>query len=244
MAWIKMRVELHDDPDVLSISNTLGAEPDLIVGKLHRFWSWIDTHCRIGKVLLVGNNVAQIREHVDTVCDQDGFTSALEKVNWIRLSDGEIRIPNWKRHLSQSAKKRALAAQRASRHRNAKVTLASRSEAGKRAPDKTRTEQIREDNTAAAAANGNDTGLREQKTALLRSLGVRKRMAEDLVNHENCTLEQIQIAAANAEHLRKCGGIKKSVPSYIRSAIIDDYEPIKGSTSWIDEEIKKNADDT
>ena len=244
MSWIKMRVELRGDPDVISMSSALGIEPDLVVGKLHRFWSWIDTYCRSGKVLLAGNTVAQIREHVDELCDHNGFTSALENVNWIRLLDGEIRIPRWKRHLSQSAKKRALAAQRAARHRNAPVTLASRSEAGKSAPDKTRTDKTRQENitTTTTVVVVDENSTREVKIERLEALGFKKKNAETLAGHPNCTMEQISIAVANAEAMKRRGKIKVSATAYIRSAIINDYEPIKGSTSWIDEEIKKNAD--
>lgn len=130
MAWIKMRVELRDDPNVISMGSRLDVKCDMVVGKLHRFWSWIDTHCRAGKVPMVGHSADQLRKYLDQLCDQNGFASALENVKWLRLRDGEIIIPNWKRHLSQCAKKRATDAKRAKKSR----AKASRSRHAKSAP--------------------------------------------------------------------------------------------------------------
>ena len=40
--WIKIRHNLASDPKVLSISQELGVDVDLVVGKLVRLWVWLD----------------------------------------------------------------------------------------------------------------------------------------------------------------------------------------------------------
>jgi len=38
--WIKMRMDLPDDPAVIGITERTGLDGDTVVGKLFRVWSW------------------------------------------------------------------------------------------------------------------------------------------------------------------------------------------------------------
>ena len=144
MAWIKMRTDLLDDPAVIGmasrlchadvtdlsrschgsvtvVSRSCHAAP-LIAGCLLRVWSWAVTHTTDGRA-----------EHVtstwlDEFVGIDGFSAAMAAVGWLEIGDNYLQIPHFDRHLSPSAKERALgAARQASRRSHADVTVASRS---------------------------------------------------------------------------------------------------------------------
>ena len=46
--WIPMRVDLADDPAVISIATATGLDELAVVGRLHRLWSWANRHLTTG----------------------------------------------------------------------------------------------------------------------------------------------------------------------------------------------------
>jgi hypothetical protein len=46
--WIKMRVDLPNDPAVIAISVATGLDEYAVVGRLHKLWSWADSQSRDG----------------------------------------------------------------------------------------------------------------------------------------------------------------------------------------------------
>jgi hypothetical protein len=99
--WIKMRCDLAMDPAVIAIADTLRIDEDLVVGKLHRLWSWLSAHSADG-------SVTNVRiDWVNKFLGQPGFTGALEAVGWLSITLDGFSIPNWDRHNGQSAKRRA-----------------------------------------------------------------------------------------------------------------------------------------
>ena len=111
-AWIKLRHDLIDAPEVRRLARATGLDRDQVYGKLFRLWSWADRHGANG----------QLDAELDDVDDQVGhvgFGAALVSVGWLGTQEGGIVIPHWDRHFSDSAKVRALGANRAERHRNA-----------------------------------------------------------------------------------------------------------------------------
>lgn len=42
--WLKMEKSTPDKPEVFAIAAEVGIDPDAVVGKLLRIWSWFDTH--------------------------------------------------------------------------------------------------------------------------------------------------------------------------------------------------------
>jgi len=46
--WIKMRVDLPEDPAVIAIAAAVNIEEDSVVGKLLRCWRWFSGHTRDG----------------------------------------------------------------------------------------------------------------------------------------------------------------------------------------------------
>jgi len=117
--WIKIRVDLPDDLAVIAMLPMLPqiADADHLCGKLARFWGWASRQSRSG------NGPGVTRAWLDAYVGVTGFARALESVGWLTVSDKGIKIPNFDRHIPQSAKDRALTAIRASRSRNGRVTL-------------------------------------------------------------------------------------------------------------------------
>jgi hypothetical protein len=40
--WIKLQKDTPDKPEVLAIATRMNLDPDAVVGKLVRIWSWFD----------------------------------------------------------------------------------------------------------------------------------------------------------------------------------------------------------
>lgn len=118
--WIKMRVDLADDPSVIAVSEDTGLDQDAVIGKLHRLWSWSDRHTEDG------NAVGVTYAWVDRYLSVPGFALALENAGWLSHDGTVLTIPNFSRHNGKSGKSRALTAKRAATHKqrssNAKVT--------------------------------------------------------------------------------------------------------------------------
>lgn len=120
--WIKMRNDLAEDPAVIAIAGALDVEEDLVVGKLHRLWSWADRQSRDGHA----DSVTE--KWIDRYVQRDGFARAMLKAGWLSITETGISFPNFDRHNGKSAKTRALATDR---QRNARVTPPSRSQRDK-----------------------------------------------------------------------------------------------------------------
>ncbi len=121
--WIKVRLTLPDDEDVVSLADLIGVDdPDLIVGKLVRFWIWLSENT------IDGNALSVTEKWIDRHVRCPGFAAALKTIHWLDEKDGRLCIPNFERHMSESAKKRALTSARVKRYRktcNADVTPAT-----------------------------------------------------------------------------------------------------------------------
>ena len=120
-SWLKMRHDLIDAPEIRRLSRACSVTRDDVYGKLFRLWSWFDRHSRNGVV------AEETLELVDEIVGLSGFAQALVSVGWLAEDQGGIVIPNWDRHNSETAKQRALAAERQDKYRekqqcNAAVT--------------------------------------------------------------------------------------------------------------------------
>ena len=111
--WIKMCVDLSTKREVIALARALGSNEDAIVGKLHRLWAWADANTKDGNVEGVTG------QWIDRYLDAPNFARNLAKVGWIRIRRSSVFFPNFERHMSKSAKTRAVTASRVSKHRNA-----------------------------------------------------------------------------------------------------------------------------
>lgn len=96
------------------MATQLRLDPDAVVGKLVRLWSWAE-------VSRINPNAMSITlEFLDKLVGKKGFGAALMKAGWLREVDGVMQFPNFGRHNGPEGKGRALTAQRVSRHRERK----------------------------------------------------------------------------------------------------------------------------
>jgi hypothetical protein len=111
--WIKMRVDLATDPAVIGMAFALECEEDLIVGKLHKLWSWANQQTADG------NAPSVTKKWIDRYVCVTNFASALEDAGWLVVTGAGVQIPKFDRHNGKSGKQRALTARRVARKRNA-----------------------------------------------------------------------------------------------------------------------------
>lgn len=137
--WIKMRLDLADDPAVIGVASKLSLSEYEVVGRLHKLWSWADRHTEDGHAS--GVTYAWLNRYVEC----DGFAEAVESVGWLeRLADG-VCIPSFDKHNGESAKKRELAANRKRKQREG-VTQSPHQESRKERDESvTRGEERREE---------------------------------------------------------------------------------------------------
>ena len=118
--WIKMRVDLADDPAVIGIAAVTGLDEDTVVGKLHRLWAWAD------RQTTDGNAPAVTKTWIDRYLRAEGFAEAMVSAGWLNAKSGGITFPKFDRHNGETGKQRALTAKRVAKYKsnngNAKVT--------------------------------------------------------------------------------------------------------------------------
>lgn len=104
--WIKVEKELHDKPEVRRMARALRLSRFDIVGRLVSVWSWADSHSFTGS----GMDISE--EDIDDIADLIGFADALRQVGWLKGRAASLEFPNFGRHNGQSAKRRAMEAER------------------------------------------------------------------------------------------------------------------------------------
>lgn len=102
--WIKIRHDLDEDPHVLRLVGALGADPDLVIGKLRRLWKYADKYTVDGMIRSAGPL------EIDIIVNHLGFGMALAGVGWLEFSDTGAQVVRFHDHISQSARERALLA--------------------------------------------------------------------------------------------------------------------------------------
>lgn len=112
--WIKMRMDLSEDPAVYRLARLTGLDRLSVVGRLHAFWSWADKHAVDGRV--DGGASAD----VDDIVDHPGFAQAMVTVKWLQVGEDFLALPKHDRHNGESAKERSLKNARQARWRDGK----------------------------------------------------------------------------------------------------------------------------
>lgn len=121
MSWIKFEASTCDKPEVWQIAQSLGMDPDAVIGKLVRVWVWFDEHT------ISGNAPSVTKALLESKICVTGFCNAMIDAGWMTEHAGIISLPNFDRHNGKTAKNRALTAKRVVNHRvcNDSVTLKS-----------------------------------------------------------------------------------------------------------------------
>ena len=110
--WIKLQHVTPDKPEIYRIAAELGVTPEDAFGRCCRVWIWADQQSLNGHALSVTNVT------LDSVARRDGFATALLASGWLVSNhDGTISFPNFTRHNGETAKNRALAAERKAKQR-------------------------------------------------------------------------------------------------------------------------------
>jgi len=100
--WIKIRVDLTDDPDVFLLSELLDIDCPTTVGHLVMFWGWMDRHTADGIGIKLTDTV------IDKKIGLSGFAAALREIGWLSGPNMALELPSFERHNGTSAKARAL----------------------------------------------------------------------------------------------------------------------------------------
>ena len=108
--WIKLQKDTPEKPEVLAISSRLGLDPDAVVGKLVRIWSWFDTHT------INGNAESVSFAFLDRITGVTGFAEQMMLVGWLIQNGSVLTLPHFEYHNGETAKKRALVNKRVQKH--------------------------------------------------------------------------------------------------------------------------------
>ena len=116
-----MRVDLAEDPAVIAMAAQLQVHETHVVGMLHKAWAWADA-----QVSHNGHAKNVTLSWLDRYIGATGFAQAMIDAGWLVEENG-LKFPNFDRHNSDSAKKRASSTERkrAERFRHANVTAMS-----------------------------------------------------------------------------------------------------------------------
>ncbi|MDH4477331.1 MAG: hypothetical protein QE274_12735 [Verrucomicrobiaceae bacterium] len=164
-----------DKPEVCVMATQLKLDPDAVVGKLVRLWSWAEVS-RIN-----ANAMSITLEFLDKLVGKKGFGAALMKAGWLREVDGVMQFPNFGRHNGPAGKGRALTAQRVSRHRERK-----------------RTSDESDENVEGVSVT-NDSGAEEVVTPKVKAVNQRRNTVKELLksdlSEENTPMSEIHSGA-------------------------------------------------
>jgi hypothetical protein len=69
--WLPMRMDLTDDPAVISMAAALNMDEFAVVGRLHRLWGWANRH------LSSGNAPSVTEQWIDRFVSAPGFAAAM-----------------------------------------------------------------------------------------------------------------------------------------------------------------------
>lgn len=174
--WIKIEMATPDKPEVFRMAELLEIDPDAVVGKLVRFWSWCDSQS------VDGNAIPVTTSYLDRLTHQPGFSDALRKVGWLEVRSGSLQVPRFDRHNGQSAKARAESNRRVSKHRTGKrngesVTNVTPEALQKPLPEKRREEEKEE--RERKPAGGIRRPTLEQAKAAASNMGIPPMKADE-----------------------------------------------------------------
>lgn len=116
--WIKIETCTPDKPEICSVATHLRMDPDTVVGKLVRLWSWAE------KNRIKSNDLGVTKNFLDKLVGRKGFALALEQAGWLLDTNGKLSFRNFQRHNHTEAQNRALTAMRVARHRQRKLAAA------------------------------------------------------------------------------------------------------------------------
>lgn len=149
--WIKLEKTTARKPEVLAIATEMGIDPDHALGLVVRWFCWVDDHAAAPLILGCSESVLS-----SAFCPH--FVRALSTVGWIKSSDRGVEVTNFDRHLSQTAKRRAVDAERKSASRKVVTAPESVRNMSRSKADKMRTREEKRRDTDICARSDQTTG--------------------------------------------------------------------------------------
>lgn len=197
--WIKVQKDTPDKPEVLAIASRMNLDPDAVVGKLIRIWSWFDTHT------IDGNALSVTFSFLDRLTGVTGFAEQVALVGWLEQNGQSLSLPNFGNHNGETAKKRGLGKNRTEKHRsNAESNAPS---VTKTSPEKRREEKIYSVSKDTGVANDREN-IFAYGIPLLTSAGIKESQARSFFGK----LIKDNGDAAVVEALRECFRMKPIQP--------------------------------
>lgn len=154
-AWIKMRMGLRTHPKVVRMASALKADRYRVIGGLHAVWCLADEHTEDGS--LPGYTLAALDDSIGW----PGFSQAMKDIEWLTEEPQRIVLPRFDEHNGESAKRRALDAQR---KRSVRKTSALDTDKN-RTREREREEVIPPIPPSAGKSNGNGEHRERRKVA-------------------------------------------------------------------------------
>lgn len=109
--WIKIETTTPDKPEICTIATHLRMDPDAVLGKLVRLWTWAELN-RINP-----NDLGVTMSFMDKLVGRKGFAAALVQSGWLVEAEQKLSFPNFQTHNGEAGKNRAMTALRVKRHR-------------------------------------------------------------------------------------------------------------------------------
>lgn len=110
--WIKFEIATPDKPEVWQIAEALSIDPDAVVGKLLRVWSWFDQQTENGNAPSVSKLL------LDRLVGVSGFCKVVIACGWMSDDGTILTLPNFDLHNGKTAKNRAQTAKRVALHKS------------------------------------------------------------------------------------------------------------------------------
>lgn len=156
MAWIKLVVHPEHDK-ILALADSTGTDAERVFAAVVRWFRWVDEHGE-------GENIAVTRAALRAVTRwpndslADGMLSS--DIDWLTQSGGKLAPTRFETHFGQSAKRRAMGAERQARfkakHRGGNAEGNAKGNALGNAGNAARGEEIREECARAPFSRGEE----------------------------------------------------------------------------------------
>lgn len=113
--WIKVEKLTPDKPELMAVARECGCSPGDAFAAWFRLWAYFDSATEDGTVRFMSASDA------DRLGTLSGLGSAMERTGWLRFDAEGCHVARWSRHNGQSAKRRAVDAERKRQQRKAGV---------------------------------------------------------------------------------------------------------------------------
>lgn len=169
--WIKVEKLTPDKPELMAVARECGCSPGDAFAAWFRLWAYFDSATEDGTVRFMSASDA------DRLGTLSGLGAAMERTGWLTFDADGCHVSRWSRHNGQSAKRRAVDAERKRQQRKAGI------EALREAAE--RPQNVRTESGHGADAKRSDCGpekRREEKS--IRTSPPRAQEPEEPVTEE------------------------------------------------------------